>query len=101
MDTIVRYIEGTKRCILTATNTQTRMAFAACYTNHGSVSAASFLRCASLALPDFLKAIQTDNDSEFAFHFESACRSLNLVHYHTYPKSPKLNATSKGLSRFK
>lgn len=98
-DTIVRYIDGAKRYILTAVDTQTRMAFAACYTNHGSASAANFLQCASQALPDFPEAIQTDNGSEFALHFESACRNPNLIHYHTYPKSPKLNAHIERFNR--
>lgn len=99
VDTVVRYIDGVKRYILTAVDTQTRIAFAACYTSHGSASAANFLQCAKQAMPDFPVAIQTDNGSEFALHFEIACRNLNLIHYHTYPKSPKLNAHIERFNR--
>jgi transposase InsO family protein len=34
----------------------------------------------------------TNNGSEFKKHFAAALRRLHLVHYHTYPKTPKMNA---------
>lgn len=99
VDTIVRYIHGVKRYILTAVDTETRIAFASGYTNHGSASAANFLQCTREVIPDFPLAIQTDNGSEFALHFEQACHQLNLTHYHTYPKSPKMNAHIERFNR--
>lgn len=44
LDTVVRFIDGTKRYILTAIDTETRSAFAGVYTNHGSLSASDFLK---------------------------------------------------------
>lgn len=78
VDTIVRFIDGAKRYILTAVDTETRTAFAGAYTNHGSASAADFLRKCVTALPDPPPAVQTDNGSEFAKYFDHACDTLAL-----------------------
>ncbi len=99
VDTIVRFIDGKKRYILTGVDTEKRTAFAACYTNHGSRSAADFLRKIQLVLPDCPTAVQTDNGSEFALHFREAAASLHLTHFHTYPRSPKMNAHVERFNR--
>jgi len=36
--------------------------------------------------------VLTDNGSEFKKHFSEELRKLHLTHYHTYPKTPKMNA---------
>lgn len=99
VDTVVRFMAGVKRYIVTGIDTETRVAFAARYTNHGSSSASDFLRRASQVLPDCPQHVQTDNGSEFALHFETACTTLHLTHYHTYPKSPKMNAHIERFNR--
>jgi transposase InsO family protein len=99
VDTVVRYLDGVKRYVLTAVDTETRTAFAAVYTNHGSASAADFLKRARQVIPSCPSAVQTDNGSEFALHFEYACTELNLTHYHTYPRSPKMNAHVERFNR--
>lgn len=99
VDTIVRFIDGTKRYILTAVDTEGRSAFAAAYTNHGSASAADFLRKCVSALPDPPPAVQTDNGSEFAKYFDRACTDLNLERFHTHVRSPKENAHVERFNR--
>jgi transposase InsO family protein len=99
VDTVVRFIDGMKRYILTAVDTERRTAFAACYTNHSSKSAADFLTKCLVALPECPEALQTDNGSEFALHFETACESNKLTHFHTYPRSPKMNAHVERFNR--
>ncbi len=99
VDTVVRFIDGVKRYIITATDTEKHTAFAACYTNHGSVSASDFLKKCIAVLPDCPTAIQTDNGSEFALHFDRACASLSLERFHTYPRSPKMNAHVERFNR--
>lgn len=99
VDTVVRFVDGMKRYILTGVDTERRTAFAACYTNHGSGSAADFLKRTQEVLPDCPLAIQTDNGSEFALHFEHACREQDTVHFHTYPRSPKMNAHVERFNR--
>ena len=99
VDTIVRFIDGVKRYVLTGVDTEKRVAFAACYTNHGSLSASDFLRRAHEVLPDCPNALQTDNCSEFALHFARAAQELGLTHFHTYPRTPKMNAHVERFNR--
>jgi transposase InsO family protein len=99
VDTLVRFIDGMKRYILTGVDTEKRTAFAAAYTSHGSASAADFLEKARMVLPDCPEALQTDNGSEFALHFAEACKEHDLTHFHTYPKSPKMNAHVERFNR--
>jgi transposase InsO family protein len=99
LDTIVRFIDGTKRYILTAIDTETRTAFAGAYTNHGSQSASNFLRRCIQVLPDCPIHIQTDNGSEFAKYFHETTERLGLTHYHTYPRTPKMNAHIERFNR--
>lgn len=99
VDTVVRFIDGLKRYVLTGVDTERRCAFAAAYTNHGSRSAADFLRRAREVLPDCPESVQTDNGSEFALHFAEACRDRDLTHSHTYPRSPKMNAHVERFNR--
>lgn len=99
LNTVVRFIDGTKRYILTAIDTETRSAFAGVYTNHGSLSAADFLRRCLEVLPDCPTHIQTDNGSEFAKYFNQTATSLGLTHYHTYPRTPKMNAHVERFNR--
>lgn len=98
VDTVVRYIDGIKRYVVTGVDTETRTAFAAAYTNHGSASAADFLRHTIRAIPDCPTAIQTDNGSEFALHFARAVTEIGL-HFHTHPYSPKENAHIERFNR--
>ena len=91
LDSIVRFIDGTKRYVLTAIDVEKKFAFAGAYTNHSSTSAADFLKKLMVVAPFPIEELQTDNGSEFAKHFENACTTLGLVHFHTYPRSPKMN----------
>lgn len=98
VDTMVRFIDGMKRYMLTAVDTEKRTAFAAAYTNHGSASAADFLHKTRSVLPDCPSDVQTDNGSEFACYFETAVKEAGL-HFHTHPWSPQENAHVERFNR--
>jgi transposase InsO family protein len=91
LDTIIRFIDGIKRYILTAIDVEKKFAFAGAYTSHSSASAADFLKRVIEVCPFEIEELQTDNGSEFALNFEQACTTLGLTHFHTYPRSPKMN----------
>lgn len=97
-DTIVRFVDGVKRYILTGIDIEKRTAFAAAYTNHGSKSAADFLAKTRQVLPLCPKDVQTDNGSEFALHFHQAVKETGL-HFNTHPRSPKENAHIERFNR--
>jgi transposase InsO family protein len=99
VDTIIRHIDGTKRYILTAIDVAGRFAYAYTYTNHSSASARDFLNRLIERAPFTITEIQTDNGSEFAHHFHEACLALGITHYHTYPRSPKMNAFIERFNR--
>ena len=99
VDTIVRFVDGMKRYVITGVDTEKRTAFAACYTNHGSISAADFLMKTMAVLPDCPTSIQTDNGSEFALHFAQAALDNGITHFHAYPRSPKMNAHIERFNR--
>jgi putative transposase len=97
-DTVVRFVDGVKRYILTGIDIEKRTAFAAAYTNHGSKSAADFLIKTRYVLPLCPKDVQTDNGSEFALHFHQAVKKTGL-HFNTHPRSPKENAHVERFNR--
>ena len=99
LDTVVRFIDGTKRYILTAIDAERKFAFAGAYTSHSSASAADFLRKVIEVCPFQIDELQTDNGSEFAKHFEAACAALGLTHFNTHVRSPKENAFIERFNR--
>ena len=99
IDTIVRFINGTKRYILTAVDVERRFAFAGAYTSHSSLSASDFLTKLTTVCPFPITEVQTDNGSEFAKYFEHLCTELNITHYHTYPRCPKMNSHVERFNR--
>lgn len=99
IDTVVRHIDGTKRYTLTAIDVAGRFAYARTYINHSSDSARDFLKRLIQRAPFVITEIQTDNGSEFAHHFHDACLALGITHYHTYPRSPKMNAFIERFNR--
>jgi len=97
VDTVVRFIDGIKRYIITAIDTETRFAFAGAYKNHSSASAADFLSKYRSLAP--IPALQTDNGSEFAGYFDDACKKLSITRYHTYPRCPRMNGHVERFNR--
>ena len=98
-DTIVRFIDGIKRYIVTSIDAEGKFAFALAYKTHGSKQTADLLRKYNLVSPTKIKALQTDNGSEFNLHFELACEELDIKHYHSYPRSPKMNCHIERFNR--
>lgn len=91
LDTIVLYLNGTKRYILTAIDTVSKIAFARMYTTKSSTNAADFLR-RFFYLQDgsFLNSLH-DNGSEFHKEFIKACQELNINQYWSRNHTPEDN----------
>jgi len=98
-DTIVRFVDGTKRYILTALDVESKFAFAYAVTSHTSKPAAEFMRRFKEIAPVPLTHVQTDNGSEFAAHFDALLDAGDIVHFHTYPRCPKMNAEIERFNR--
>jgi transposase InsO family protein len=99
LDTVERFVHGLRRYIITFEDIHSRFSFAWATTSHASAAAQEFFERCRLAFPLPLSFVLTDNGSEFKKHFAQKLKELHLIHYHTYPKTPKMNAHCERFNR--
>ena len=99
LDTIEKIIYGSRRYIITFEDIYTRFGFAWSTTSHASLAAKEFFDLCLKIFPFPITFVLTDNGSEFAKHFTEELKKLHLIHYHTYPKTPKMNAHCERFNR--
>jgi len=99
IDTVVLFVNGIWRYIITAVDVYGRFAYAKAYTSPSSASAKDFFKELHNVAPFVISHIQTDNGSEFEKHFRKYVRTLGIVHFNTYPRSPKMNAHIERFNR--
>ena len=99
LDTIERFVDGCRRYIITFEDIHTRFAFAWGTKSHASLAAKEFFDYCRMVFPYPFRFVLTDNGSEFKKHFSKELKRLHLVHYHTYPKTPKMNAHCERFNR--
>ena len=99
LDTVERFIHGCRRYVLTFTDVYSRFSLAWATTSHASKAAAEFFQLTRVLFPFPLSYALTDNGSEFMKHFDEALRQQHLLHWHTYPKTPKMNAHDERFNR--
>jgi len=101
LDTIEKIINGNRRYVITFEDIYTRFSFAWGTKSHASKAAEEFFTMCIKVFPysfNFLWVL-TDNGSEFKKHFSEKLKELHLTHYHTYPKTPKMNAHVERFNR--
>lgn len=101
LDTIEKFIDGTRRYVITFEDIHSRFAFAWATKSHASKAAEEFFDLCLKVFPrsfNFLYVL-TDNGSEFKKYFSEKLRELHLTHYHTYPKTPRMNAHVERFNR--
>lgn len=98
-DSIVRFKDGIKRYILTGMDCESKFALAYAYTSHSSKAASDFMDKFKWVSPIEITHVQTDNGSEFADHFDIFLEDNGIVHFHTYPRCPKMNAEIERFNR--
>jgi len=99
IDTVVKFIQGIKRYVITAIDLKSEFAFAYGYKNHSSKGTADFFEKLQSVAPFEIKRIQTDNGSEFDYLFRDYTQKQGIVHFHNYPKCPKMNAYVERFNR--
>ena len=92
IDAISFFKNGIKRYCLCALDVTSRFAFAYLYNTLSSTSAKNFVERLEEVAPFGIRAIQTDNGSEFHKYFDKYLKERNIIHYWNYPKYPKGNA---------
>jgi transposase InsO family protein len=99
IDTIVLFINGIKRYIVSAIDLTSDFAFAYAYTSASSNNVKDFFFNLEQVVPFSIKRIQTDNGSEFEHFFREYIEKKNIIHFHNYPKCPKMNAVIERFNR--
>ena len=88
VDTVVKFAWGIKRYIITAVDVHSRYSFAHCYERPLSINARDFIQKLQAVFPYPIKAIQTDNGSEFHKYFREYLKKQNIIQYWNYPGRP-------------
>ncbi len=99
LDTIERHECGARRYIITVEDIYSRFTFAWCTTSHASKAAEEFFLLWTQVFPYITTFVLTDNGSEFKKHFAKRLLELQITHYHTYPRTPKMNAHIERFNR--
>ena len=99
IDTITLYRNSVKRYILTAIDVRSRITYAKAYTRCNSKNATDFFKELEEVLPFTIKAVQTDNGSEFEKYFRVHLEREGITHYHTYPHCPRMNGHIERFNR--
>jgi len=99
LDTIVSHSWGKKRYVITFEDIFTRISLAMGTSSHASKAAKEFFQLCVKAFPFPIKFVLTDNGSEFKKEFNQELMRLHMIHYHTYPRTPKMNAHCERFNR--
>lgn len=97
IDTKHLYILGKRFYLFVAIDCKTRLGFVHCYKTGSSMCAADFLLKTIKFFPFKIIAINTDNGSEYLLNFHKLCISLGIIHYFSYPHTPKMNSRAERL----
>jgi len=99
LDTVERFIHGCRRYVITFEDLYSRFGFAWSTTSHASKAAEEFFDFCRMVFPVPFANVLTDNGSEFKKHFAERLKELHCTHYHTYPRTPKMNAHCERFNR--
>lgn len=91
LDTMVIYLNGLKRYILTAVDHASKLGYARMYKNKSSKAASDFLYRLQYLINQPIRNLQTDNGSEFYNQFGWAATKLGIDRYFSRVKTPKDN----------
>lgn len=99
IDTIIKFINGIRRYVITAVDYDGRFAFAYGYNSPSSANAADFLTKLQAVAPFTVHRVHHDNGSEFYKYFVDACKRHQVIQLWNYPKRPKHNGMVERLNR--
>jgi transposase InsO family protein len=99
LDTIEEHIDHNRRYVITCEDLYGRFSFAWGTKSHASLAAKEFFELFIKLFPYPVTFVLTDNGSEFKKHFAESLLQLQIEHYHTYPRTPKMNAHLERFNR--
>jgi transposase InsO family protein len=92
IDTKHLIILGKKYYQFTAIDCYSKLSFSYAYTRASSSIGKDFLLRMISYFSFPIKAVQTDNGSEYLLYFHQECGQRGITHYFSHPKTPKDNA---------
>lgn len=98
-DSIERRRDGLRRHLITCLDLASRFGFALGVTHLSSHQTRAALELYRLLLPVPMRRALSDNGSEFAKHFNRTLQSQGVTHWHTYPRTPRMNAHCERFNR--
>lgn len=98
-DSIVKFINGIKRYIITSIDEKSEFAFAYAYSSLSSNTSRDFFHKFDNVAPFEIKHIQTDNGQEFHKYFRDELEKRNIIQFFNYPKRPQMNAKVERFNR--
>ncbi len=91
IDTKYFYVLGKKFYLFSAVDCSSRYGFVYCYKTISSASGRDFINRVKGYFPFPIKAVNTDNGSEYLLHFHRQLEEWSLPHFFTDPNCPKQN----------
>jgi len=98
-DSIERRLNGVRRYLITSTDLASRFGFALGVRFLSSNQALRAWQLHQCLFPTPVRRVLSDNGQEFAKHFHSALKANQIPHWHTFPRTPKMNAHCERFNR--
>jgi transposase InsO family protein len=98
-DSLERRRDGLRRHLITCADLASRFSFALGVRSLSSQQAELAWRLSRIVLPFDAQHVLSDNGSEFARHFHRAVTDHGATHWHTCPRTPKMNAHCERFNR--
>lgn len=95
IDTKHLYVLNKRFYVFAAVDSFSRLGYISAYETGSPLSGSLFLKELLGYFPFEIKAIQTDNGSEYLLNFHRVCQEKNIPHYFTDPYCPKQNGRAE------
>lgn len=101
LDSIIEYVGPNfkKLYFVCCTDIATRISIAVATDHHSSIVAREVLQKMSYVLQTNIKAVLTDNGSEFLAYFQKACEDEQIAHFFSRPRTPKDNPVAERFNK--
>lgn len=99
IDSIIEYVDGIRRAIITGIDDVSKVSFARVYPSNTSKHARDFIQRLMYLTEGNIQVLHTDNGSEFDGYFAQAIKDLNIPRVYSRPHTPKDNPVNERFNR--
>jgi len=98
-DSIERRLNGLRRHVITCIDLASRFGFAWGVNSLSSQQTVRAWQLHQALFPVPVRRVLSDNGQEFAKHFHETLQTQHIEHWHTFPRTPKMNAHCERFNR--